>query len=656
MSSADRPGPTERRPSGSGRTARVGRAAPRSALACPADAPRRPGGWPRRRGRLRLPALRVRRRRGRLRPRLFPARQPRPSGGLSRLRLRGAGRAEGRHAPPRSDRRLRHHRHAAPSRQSGRGPPAVPRRARHRGRGRDRGLLYGLLASRLRVSDDVSRVDVRLDGCARRHDGRPVTADDVAFAFETLKADGAPFYRRTFRPLSLVDEGDRAVSIVSERADDRDPVRRLATIPIHPAHHWLGRARQEARGAPLGSGPYRLLLAEAPHRIVVERGRVGGPSTSRPPAGGGTSTGSTSPLTATRRSRSRPSAPGTTTSPSRTPPRAGAPPARVRPSPPARSGRTCEGAEAGTLHGLVLNLRRPVLADRRVRLALALAHDFDAANRTLFSGGHLRFASVFGDTALAARGEGDAGERGILAAADIDPGDAMLADPDPLAGFPAPGTRDALAATSRLLDEAGWRSRAARGSIRRPVLRSRSGWCRRTRSTTARSAGSTGPRGASGSRSSGCRPTPRPAARAADDDALPAEARREAVVAPAPGPSGEAAPSTVTADETSGAAASATAAVAPEPTADFALAGRGARRGGAFPSPSAPRSTSRPTGSTRWSGSPRDRTPQSRRSATARLTAHPDREAARRPPPAPPSPGRQRPARLPSVGRSVSPP
>lgn len=316
--------------------------------------------------------------------------------------------------------------------------------------------FYGLLARALRVADDFSRVCFRLDERARWHDGAPVTAADVAFTFETLKAEGAPFYRQAFRPLSVAVEDERTVCILSERPNDRDLLRRLSSIPIHPAHHWRNRSREEARAAPLGSGPYRLVSAEAPRRVVLER--VPGWWAADHPTSRGRWNfdrieidfyrDATVALEAFR-------ADGFDL-------RFEDDPTRWRNAyagPAFEAGRvrtaTFDGEGPGTLHGLAFNLRRPILADRRVRLALTLAWDFEAANRTLFSGGYERFGSVFAGSPLEARGPAGPDERALLAVAGVADGAPMLADPDPLSDLPAPGTRAALAAASRLLEEAG---------------------------------------------------------------------------------------------------------------------------------------------------------------------------------------------------------
>jgi microcin C transport system substrate-binding protein len=318
---------------------------------------------------------------------------------------------------------------------------------------------YALLADSVAVSDDLSRVLFRIDPRARWHDGRPVTAHDVEATFRVLRAEGAPFFRQAFRATDLRAEGDGVVA-AEGAPGDRDLVRRIAAMPVHPAH-----ALDPPRGAfPLGSGPYRLVEADPPRRIVLERvrdwwGAGLGPNRGRynfdrievdhfhdPAVAFEAFVGGAHDV------------------------RFEDDPARWAsgyPEPMLASGEIqraeCRTGTAGALHGLAANLRDPRLADRRVRTALALAWDFEAADRTLFDGAAEPFGSVFGDTDLAARGRASEAERDVLARAGVPVPDAVLADPDPLAALPGPGTRAALAAASRLLDEAGF---GAAGGVR----------------------------------------------------------------------------------------------------------------------------------------------------------------------------------------------
>lgn len=305
---------------------------------------------------------------------------------------------------------------------------------------------YGLLADGVALSDDLSRIELTLDPAARWHDGRPVTADDVAFTFETLKREGAPFYRQAFRTISLETVGPRRLAFASERPGDRELIGQIATLPIHPAH-----AAREGSASPLGSGPYRLAAADAPRRLVLSR--VPDYWAADKAVNRGRHNFDRLAFDYFRDSdMAREAFLG-----GETDLHAEAEPTRFA-ALAGRDGLTVAEAPlpvAGTLHGLVLNLRRPPFGDPRVRRALALAYAFDPLNRMLFGGGHRRFDSVFGETDLAAVGPASAEERTLFTAAGVAVPADVLASPDPFADAPPPGSRAALAEADRLFGAAG---------------------------------------------------------------------------------------------------------------------------------------------------------------------------------------------------------
>ncbi len=309
--------------------------------------------------------------------------------------------------------------------------------------------FYGLLARTIDVAPDYGEIVFDLHEAARWHDGRPVTAEDVAFTFARLKEGGAPYYRQAFRPLTVSAEGGRVV-VRNARRGDRDVVRRLATIPIHPRHLWQdGRPER-----PVGSGPLRVSAFEAPHRLVLERVpdywgedlpvnrgrwnferiaiqylRDDGVALEAFKAGEADVRSESDPV------RWRVGYDG--------------------PQLEAGAIRRLESEmlSVGTLHGLAINLRRAPLSDRRVRFALMLASDQGAMNRLLYDGAYDPLDSVFAATPLAARGPATEGERAILEGRLPAP---AMADPDPLADVPQPGSREALRLASSLLEEAGF--------------------------------------------------------------------------------------------------------------------------------------------------------------------------------------------------------
>ena len=71
------------------------------------------------------------------------------------------------------------------------------------------GTEYGLLAEAVRHPPDNSSATYRLRQEARWHDGRPVTAADVIFSFETLKAN-SPLYAFYYKNVAKAEEtGER---------------------------------------------------------------------------------------------------------------------------------------------------------------------------------------------------------------------------------------------------------------------------------------------------------------------------------------------------------------------------------------------------------------------------------------------------------------
>jgi microcin C transport system substrate-binding protein len=113
------------------------------------------------------------------------------------------------------------------------------------------------------------------------------------------------------------------------------------------------------------------------------------------------------------------------------------------------------------LQGYIMNLRRPLFQDVRVRKALALALDFEWMNRQLFFGQYTRLNSFFSNTELAAISTPGslpgADELKLLEALrhDISP-EVFQPLPLPASTAPPSSLRDNLRRARELLAEAGW--------------------------------------------------------------------------------------------------------------------------------------------------------------------------------------------------------
>jgi microcin C transport system substrate-binding protein len=118
-----------------------------------------------------------------------------------------------------------------------------------------------------------------------------------------------------------------------------------------------------------------------------------------------------------------------------------------------------DGLHAKDMRGLMLNQRRPIFADRRVREALLISFDFEWTNRVLLGGTSRRIASYFPNSELAASDRPSAGELALL-----DPFRAVLPPEVFRTSFTPPrtdgsgdeGIRPYLRRAMAQLEAAGW--------------------------------------------------------------------------------------------------------------------------------------------------------------------------------------------------------
>ena len=90
---------------------------------------------------------------------------------------------------------------------------------------------YGLIASSVEYSEDRSWVVFNLRPEARFHDGKPITAYDVAFSYRLLLKEGHPQYRTSLQEVKRVDILNRhRVRFVLKRADNPLLILRLGCL------------------------------------------------------------------------------------------------------------------------------------------------------------------------------------------------------------------------------------------------------------------------------------------------------------------------------------------------------------------------------------------------------------------------------------------
>ena len=133
--------------------------------------------------------------------------------------------------------------------------------------------MYGLAATSVRVSPDRLTYRFRLQPDITFHDGTPITAEDCAFSFNTLKTKGHPFISQPLQSFKqAVAEGPRVVQIDLAPTRGRDLPLLVASLPIFSRRWWESRDFEASSlERPLGSGPYRVGRFDVGKFIEIER-------------------------------------------------------------------------------------------------------------------------------------------------------------------------------------------------------------------------------------------------------------------------------------------------------------------------------------------------------------------------------------------------
>lgn len=328
---------------------------------------------------------------------------------------------------------------------------------------------YGLLSEWMEHPADFSAVSFKIREEARWADGRPVTAEDVVFSFNTLVEKGAPGFRAYYHNVaSAEDLGGGVVRFRFDESDNRELPHIMGQLTILPKHWWEAEGRDFSRSGLeklMGSGPYEIGNFEAGRFVEFRR---------RPDYWG-----ETQPVNVGQNNfdvirydyflddgaafeafkkgeieyRAENSANNWATLydfPA------------LRRNDVIKREVTLEGPKS--VQTFVMNTRRPQFQDRRVREAVSLAFDFEWSNKTLFHEQYARPRSYFqGSKGLMAEGLPEGEELALLE---------PFRDQVPPAVFTTPFTppvtagdgrdRVSLRRATALLREAGWETKAGK--------------------------------------------------------------------------------------------------------------------------------------------------------------------------------------------------
>jgi len=136
---------------------------------------------------------------------------------------------------------------------------------------------YGLIAEDIELAEDKLSITFTIDKKAKFSDGSPVTPKDVAFSLETFKSDKVhpfyPFYYQDIKEAKILDA--HRVQFLFNRAN-RELHMIAAQIPVlsksfFSKHPFNGGENNKAMIAPVGSGPYIVSAINQGRSITYTR-------------------------------------------------------------------------------------------------------------------------------------------------------------------------------------------------------------------------------------------------------------------------------------------------------------------------------------------------------------------------------------------------
>lgn len=325
--------------------------------------------------------------------------------------------------------------------------------------------LYCHTAESVDVAPDRSSIQFNMNPKAKWADGKPITAEDVAYSHSILKEKGRPnlrlFYSKVksveiISPMQIKFTFDK---LEGENRYDPELPLLIGLMPVLPKHLWKDKDFEKLTMADMiGSGPYKIKEAKTGHSIVYER---------RPDYWGwdlphmkGMYNFQTMRFDYYRNS-----------SVSKEAFKAGEFDVQEESDPNSwhndynfkavKDGKVSKVELAHQMpvgfKGFVFNTRREVFSNKDVRQALGSAFDFEWANKTMFNNGYSRTRSYFDNTELASCGQASDMEKKLLGtfAAGM-PSEVLNEEYKPPVSGDAQALRDNLAKAGDLLEKAGW--------------------------------------------------------------------------------------------------------------------------------------------------------------------------------------------------------
>ena len=132
---------------------------------------------------------------------------------------------------------------------------------------------YCLICTTVTWPDDIAWAEFELDPRARFDDGSPITPEDVIFSANLGHGLSLPFFTRVTQTMASIEKtGPRTVRITFTMKNNPTLPTVIGLMPIMSKRYWETRdSFRPSMEIPVGTGPYRLVEANAGHSIIFRR-------------------------------------------------------------------------------------------------------------------------------------------------------------------------------------------------------------------------------------------------------------------------------------------------------------------------------------------------------------------------------------------------
>ena len=134
--------------------------------------------------------------------------------------------------------------------------------------------LYGLIAEFVEIPEDRSSITFYINPKAKFHDGSSITREDVLFSLETFQTKGTPNQKKTYGKViktELID--NNGIKMIFVNNEDKElPLIIAGFLPIVSKKYYQNiDVTKTFLDIPLGSGPYKIKELEPGRQIVYSR-------------------------------------------------------------------------------------------------------------------------------------------------------------------------------------------------------------------------------------------------------------------------------------------------------------------------------------------------------------------------------------------------